>query len=60
LTYPTAGSPATLPDEERQSPVRAPYLGEHTDEVLLEVLKLSSSEVGRLHDKNIVADKKIQ
>jgi len=58
LTYPTAGSPATLPDEERHRPVRAPYLGEHTDEVLLDVLKLSSSEVGRLHDKNIVADKK--
>ncbi len=57
LTYPAAGSPATLPDEERQAPVRAPYLGEHTDEVLMDVLKLSSGEVGRLHDKKIVADK---
>ena len=57
LTYPAAGSPATLPEEERQAPVRAPYLGEHTDEVLMDVLKLSSGEVGRLHDKRIVADK---
>jgi len=38
-----------------QCPVkRAPILGEHTDEILLEVLGLSSSEVGRLHDEGIV------
>lgn len=57
LTYPTAGAPATLPDDERLAPVRAPYLGEHTDEVLMDVLKLSSGEVGRLHDNKVVADK---
>lgn len=56
-TYPTAGSPATLPAEERSTPVRAPYLGEHTDEILMDVLKLSSGEVGRLHDKKVVAGK---
>ncbi|NCW20549.1 MAG: 2-methylfumaryl-CoA isomerase [Gammaproteobacteria bacterium] len=33
----------------------APRLGEHTDEVLLEVLGLSSGEVGQLHDAGIVA-----
>jgi len=33
----------------------APRLGEHTDEVLLEVLGLSSGEVGALHDAGIVA-----
>lgn len=57
LTYPTAGAPATLPDEDRQKPTRAPYLGEHTDEILMDVLKLSSGEVGRLHDKKVVAGK---
>lgn len=57
LTYPTAGAPATLNDEVRQKPERAPYLGEHTDEILLEVLKLNSGEVGRLHDNKVVANK---
>jgi 2-methylfumaryl-CoA isomerase len=35
--------------------VRAPLLGEHTDEVLLDVLGLSEEELGRLYDKRIVA-----
>jgi 2-methylfumaryl-CoA isomerase len=34
---------------------RAPVLGENTDEILLEVLGLSESEVGRLHDEGIVS-----
>ena len=33
----------------------APRLGEHTDEVLLEVLGLSTGELGALHDAGIVA-----
>ncbi len=33
----------------------APQLGEHTDEILLDVLGLSSREVGQLHDEGIVA-----
>jgi 2-methylfumaryl-CoA isomerase len=39
-----------------RTPVRpAPRLGQHTDEILLEVLGLSSAEVGALHDAGIVA-----
>ncbi len=34
---------------------RAPRLGEHTDEILLDVLGLSEGEVGKLHDEGIVA-----
>ena len=34
---------------------RAPILGEHTDEVLAEVLGLSQSEIGKLHDQGLVA-----
>ncbi len=34
---------------------RAPRLGEHTDEILLELLRLPSHEVGELHDAGIVA-----
>jgi len=33
----------------------APRLGQHTDEILLGVLHLSESDVGRLHDDGIVA-----
>ncbi|CCW18697.1 CAIB/BAIF family protein [Sphingobium indicum BiD32] len=55
LTYPTAGAPVTIPEESRGSPIRAPRLGEHTDEVLLELLGLASGEVGSLHDAGVVA-----
>ena len=34
---------------------RAPMLGENTDEVLAEVLRMSSSEITRLHDERVVA-----
>jgi 2-methylfumaryl-CoA isomerase len=37
-------------------PVRpAPRLGQHTDEILAEILGLSSGEIGRYHDAGIVA-----
>jgi 2-methylfumaryl-CoA isomerase len=39
-----------------RSPVRrAPLLGEHTEEVLGDVLGLSATEIGRLHDAGTVA-----
>jgi hypothetical protein len=39
----------------RLPPKRAPLLGEHTDEILLEVLGLSDAEVGKIHDEKVVA-----
>ena len=39
---------------------RAPLLGEHTEEVLADVLGLSSREIGRLHDDGVVAGPKKQ
>ncbi|HYV14553.1 MAG TPA: CoA transferase [Conexibacter sp.] len=33
---------------------RAPLLGEHTEEILAELLGLSSAEIGRLHDDGVV------
>jgi 2-methylfumaryl-CoA isomerase len=33
----------------------APILGQHTDEILLDLLSISSAEAGRLYDKGIVA-----
>ncbi len=49
------GPPIDFGALPRPTPVRAPLLGEHTDEVLLGVLGLGEAEVGRLHDAGIVA-----
>jgi 2-methylfumaryl-CoA isomerase len=54
-TYLMPGSPLDFNALERPPVVRAPMLGEHTDEILLELLGLSEAEVGRLHDAGIVA-----
>jgi 2-methylfumaryl-CoA isomerase len=40
---------------ERLPAAPAPLLGEHTDQILLDVLGLPSAEVGQLHDAGIVA-----
>jgi 2-methylfumaryl-CoA isomerase len=53
--YPAAGSAATLVGEQRGHVVRAPRLGEHTDEVLATVLGLGDAQISRLHDSEIVA-----
>ncbi|MFN3523615.1 MAG: CoA transferase [Phenylobacterium sp.] len=55
LTYPASGPPGTLAGEPRGALAPAPRLGQHTDEVLAEVLGLSSGEIGRLHDAGLVA-----
>jgi 2-methylfumaryl-CoA isomerase len=52
--YPTAGALARLPGSSRQNPDPAPRLGEHTDQILAEVLGLASHEIGRLVDSGIV------
>ncbi len=39
---------------ERLAPKRAPLLGEHTDEVLAELLGLSDAEIGRLYSDGVV------
>lgn len=53
--YLTPGAAASIPSSERFSPARAPRLGEHTDEILAEVLHLTSHEIGELHDCGLVA-----
>jgi 2-methylfumaryl-CoA isomerase len=55
LRYPAPGAAATFHGAKRQDAVRAPRLGEHTDEVLAEVLSLSSARIGQLHDAGLVA-----
>jgi 2-methylfumaryl-CoA isomerase len=55
LSYPAPGAMATIPQDAR-GPVRpATRLGQHTDEVLAEVLGMSGTEIGRLHDAGVVA-----
>ena len=53
--YPVARSFAHMPEEPRGEPVRAPYLGEHTEDVLAGRLGLSSGQIGALIDKGIAA-----
>lgn len=53
--YPVPGTAATLSGEQRLPPIAAPRLGQHTDQVLAEVLGLDSGAIGRLHDAGIVA-----
>ena len=53
--YLTPGSPLAFGAVERQPPPRAPRLGEHTDQVLAEVLRLPGHEIARLHDQGVVA-----
>jgi len=55
LRYPAPGAAASFGGAERSGAVRAPRLGEHTDEVLAEVLALSSARIGELHDAGLVA-----
>jgi 2-methylfumaryl-CoA isomerase len=49
-----AGTPLTFSTLERATPVPAPLLGQHSDEILREVLRLSEPEIGRLHDRGVV------
>lgn len=55
LRYPAPGAAATFRDAERQPVVRAPRMGEHTDQILAQVLGLSSARIGELHDAGLIA-----
>ena len=49
------GSPLDFTGLDRESTAGAPGLGEHTDQVLSELLNLSPGEIGRLHDQKLVS-----
>lgn len=53
--YLTSGPPLRFSEEHLVDPGPAPRLGQHTDEVLADVLGLSGTEIARLHDSQIVA-----
>ena len=54
-TYLAPGFAGTIPQDERAPARPAPRIGQHTDEVLAEVLKMSAAEIAKLHDQGIVA-----
>jgi 2-methylfumaryl-CoA isomerase len=53
--YLMPGSPLEFSGMSRVPPAPAPQLGEHTDQVLGDILGLSSREIGALHDAKVVA-----
>jgi 2-methylfumaryl-CoA isomerase len=53
--YRVPGSPIGFGAIPRVAPVRAPLLGEHTDEILSRDLGLSDTEISRLRDARVVA-----
>jgi 2-methylfumaryl-CoA isomerase len=54
-SYLTPASPLDFSRVPRLPARPAPRLGQHTDEILLDLLGLSSAEVGALHDARVVA-----
>ncbi len=50
-----AGTPVRIGGQARRSMRPAPLVGEHTDEVLQDVLGLDAATVGHLHDAHVVA-----
>ncbi len=53
--YLTPGPAAIITGAQRGDPRAAPRLGEHTDEVLAEVLSIPGHEIARLHDAGLVS-----
>jgi len=53
--YPAPRSFANLPAQEPSDPAAAPYLGQHSEEVLAERLGLSTGAIGKLVDAGTVA-----
>ena len=54
--YPAAGTFATVPQMHRREPCPALYNGQHTEEVLADLLSLPAAEIGRLIDAGIVGN----
>jgi 2-methylfumaryl-CoA isomerase len=54
-TYLMPSTPLNFDACERLPPRRAPLLGEHTDEVLADVLGMTDAEIGRLYDDGVVS-----
>jgi len=56
FTYPTSGSALSISDQERQTPVVAPSLGQHTRAVLSSVLGFSDQQISDYLEQGIVGE----
>jgi 2-methylfumaryl-CoA isomerase len=54
VAFPIPGAPMWFEDLKRLEPAPAPRFGQHTDEVLADILGLTASSIGDLHDRHIV------
>jgi 2-methylfumaryl-CoA isomerase len=54
-SYKMPASPLEFSNAERLDPMRAPRLGEHTEEILSDVLGMTDSEIGKLSESGVVA-----
>lgn len=54
FSYPATRSFANIPEKQVGDPKAAPYLGEHSEEVLAERLGLSSGQIATLIDRGVV------
>lgn len=54
-TYLVPGQPMSFSAVRREAALPAPRLGQHTHEILADLLHLSDGEIGKLHDDGIVA-----
>tara|TARA_B100000029_G_scaffold475952_1_gene519672 strand:- start:1853 stop:3058 length:1206 start_codon:yes stop_codon:yes gene_type:complete len=54
-TYPVPGPAMQLSGFEREAPAPAPRVGQHTDQILSDILGLDDHHIGRLHDDGVVA-----
>jgi 2-methylfumaryl-CoA isomerase len=55
FAYPAPRSFANMPGRDKGDPSPAPYLGQHSEEVLAERLGLTSGEIATLVDRGVVA-----
>lgn len=54
FAYPAAGAFATVPQMDRRTSCSAPRNGQHSEEVLADLLSLPSTEIARLIDAGVV------
>lgn len=53
--FPVPGSPVTFGAFERSPPAPAPRLGQHSEEILADLLGLGQGQIGALMDRGVVA-----
>lgn len=50
-----AGTPIRIKDLDRRPTIPAPLIGAHTDEILADLLGLTATQIGELHDAGVVS-----